>query len=43
MAVLTLLTGIEEHFGIYFEDDEVTAESFETVGNLVSLVAEKVG
>lgn len=41
MAVLSILTGIEEHFGIVIEDDDVSAETFETVGTLVSLVVEK--
>lgn len=43
MAVLSVLTGLEEHFGIVVEDDDVSAESFESVGNLVSLVVEKLG
>ena len=41
MAVLTVLTTMEEHFGIVVDDDDVSAETFETVGNLVSLVVEK--
>ena len=43
MAVLSVLTGIEEYFGIEFDDDDVSAESFESVGSLVSLVIEKSG
>ena len=43
MAVLTVITGLEEHFGIVIEDDEISAESFESVGNLVSLVRDKLG
>jgi len=38
MAVLTVITGLEEHFAITFDEDDITAESFETVGNLVDLV-----
>ena len=41
MAVLTILTGLEEHFGIVVDDDDVSADTFETVGSLMSLVAEK--
>lgn len=41
MAVLTILTGLEEHFGIVVDDDDVSADTFETVGSLASLVAEK--
>lgn len=41
MAVLTVLTSMEEHFGIVVEDDDVSAETFESVGKLVSLVVDK--
>jgi len=43
MAVLTVITGLEDHFGIVIEDDEISAETFETVGNLVALVCDKLG
>lgn len=42
MAVVSLITSIEEHFDLIFEDDDITAESFETLGNLVQLVEEKL-
>lgn len=42
MAVVTLITAIEEQFNIYVEDDEVSAETFETFGNLTDFVAEKI-
>jgi acyl carrier protein len=41
MAVVTLMTSIEEHFGIIIEDDEVDAETFETLGSLVAFVQQK--
>ncbi len=41
MAVLTILTGLEEHFGIVVDDDDVSADTFETVGTLIDLVQEK--
>lgn len=41
MAVVSILVGIEEHFGIVVDDDDVTADTFETVGQLVSLVIDK--
>ena len=41
MAVVSLITMIEDEFGIIVADDEVTAETFETVGSLVRFVAEK--
>ena len=43
MAVLTVITGLEDHFGIVIEDDDISAETFELVGNLVSLVRDKLG
>lgn len=41
MAVVSVLTALEEHFGITIEDDDVTAETFETLGSLVELVAQR--
>lgn len=38
MAVLSVLTALESQFGISFDDDNISAESFETVGSLVTLV-----
>lgn len=38
MAVVMVLTGIEERFGIVIEDDDVSAETFETVGSLVDFI-----
>jgi len=42
MAVVTVLTMIEDDFGIAIDDDEVTAAVFETLGTLVSFVDQKV-
>ncbi len=42
MAVVTILTAIEEQFGIIIDDDEVDAEVFETVGSLASFVEQKL-
>lgn len=41
MAVLTVIMGLEEHFGFVVDDDEISAETFETVGTLVDFVASK--
>lgn len=41
MAVVGLITAIEDEYGIIFEDDEITEEVFETIGGLVSLVESK--
>lgn len=42
MAVVSVLTSLEEQFGIMIDDDEVDASIFETVGTLVSFVEGKV-
>jgi len=42
MAVVTLITAIEERFDIMVEDDEISAEVFETVGSLTDFVAGKL-
>ncbi len=43
MAIVTVLTMIEENYGIMIEDDEVSAEVFETLGSLMSFISEKIG
>jgi len=43
MAVVAVLTAIEDHFGIVVDDDEVDGAIFETVGTLVAFVAAKGG
>jgi len=42
MAVVSLVASIEEHFDITFEDDDISAENFESVGQLIKLVDEKL-
>ncbi len=41
MAVVTVLTAIEEQYGVIIDDDEISAEIFETVGTLTEFVAAK--
>jgi len=43
MAVLELVTALEDRFGIEIEADELTAETFETLGSLADFVASKRG
>jgi acyl carrier protein len=43
MAVVSLLTALEERFGIAFDDDEISASTFETLGSLTELVKRKSG
>jgi acyl carrier protein len=42
MAVITVITSLEERFDIMVEDDELEAEVFETVGSLVRFVDGKL-
>ncbi|MCG8361123.1 MAG: acyl carrier protein [Kiloniellales bacterium] len=42
MAVVTIICAIEDRFAVQFEDDEITAENFATLGSLTSLVEEKL-
>jgi acyl carrier protein len=38
MAVATVLTALEERLGITIDDLDISADSFETFGNLVEMV-----
>jgi len=38
MAVVTVITQLEESFGLCIDDDEISAEIFETVGQLTTFV-----
>ncbi|MBL4894609.1 MAG: hypothetical protein JKY59_07060 [Emcibacter sp.] len=42
MAVAMLITSIEEHFDIFIDDDDISAETFETFGSLCDFVEEKL-
>jgi len=41
-AVVAIITNLEEQLGIFIEDDEITAEVFETVGSLVDFLKTKM-
>jgi acyl carrier protein len=41
MAVVTLITTLEEQFGIVVDDDEIDGSTFATVGSLLDFVAGK--
>ena len=43
MAVATLLTGIEERFGVLIDDDGVDAEDFATFGSLLAFTRRIAG
>jgi acyl carrier protein len=42
MAVVDLISALEERFGIAFEDDEITGEVFASVGSLAEFVRLKL-
>lgn len=42
MAVTNLILALEEYFGFMFDDDDLSAEAFETVGSLAQLVERKL-
>ena len=41
MAVVMVITALEDTMGISVDDDEISAETFETIGSLVSFVESK--
>lgn len=41
MAVVSVVNQIEAEYGISVDDDELSAEVFETVGSLIRFVAQK--
>jgi acyl carrier protein len=43
MAVVAVLTSLEERFGFVVADDEVDGSTFATVGSLVDFVEAKLG
>ena len=42
MAVVTLVTALEDRFDLMVDDDEITAEVFDTVGSLTAFVERKL-
>ena len=42
MAVVSLITRIEEQFGVAVDDDDIDGETFATVGALVDFVSAKM-
>ncbi|MCB1769208.1 MAG: acyl carrier protein [Candidatus Competibacteraceae bacterium] len=42
MAVVTLINAVEERFDIMVADDEISAETFETVGTVHAFIRDKV-
>jgi len=42
MAVVAILTALEDHFGFIVDDDEISAETFATLGSLTEFVDRKL-
>ncbi len=42
MAVVSILTSLEEQLGIVIDDDDVSAETFESLGTLADFVDSKL-
>ena len=42
MAVVGIITALEEDFGLTIADDEIDANSFATLGSLIKFVEEKL-
>lgn len=42
VAVVSLVTALEEEFGVAFDDDELNADVFATVGSLTAVVEQKL-
>ncbi len=42
MAVVNLITSLEEHYGFAIDDDEISADTFATLGSLVDFVDRKL-
>lgn len=43
MAVVSLMTAMEERLGLSIDDDEIDGDTFATVGSLTDFVAAKLG
>lgn len=42
MAVVSVITTLEERFGIVVDDDDISADTFETLGKLTDFVNSKL-
>ncbi|MCB1786883.1 MAG: acyl carrier protein [Chromatiaceae bacterium] len=42
MAVVSVITALENRLGITVDDDDITGETFETLGNLTAFVESKI-
>ena len=42
MAVVSLITAMEDQFGIVIDDDDIDGQTFATVGSLIDFVSSKL-
>ncbi|SER12337.1 Phosphopantetheine attachment site [Nitrosomonas sp. Nm51] len=42
MSVVAIITALEDEYDCVFEDDEITADVFKTIGSLTQLVESKL-
>jgi acyl carrier protein len=42
MAVVTLITTLEDRFGLIVDDDDIDADTFATIGSLIDFVSGKL-
>lgn len=42
LAVVNVITAIEDHYGVTIDDDEIDAEIFRDLGSLTAFVEQKV-
>ena len=42
MAVVTVITALEDQYGFIVEDDEISADTFATLGSLANFVQNKL-
>jgi acyl carrier protein len=43
MAVINIISGLEEYFNIEIHDDEISASIFDSVGSLAAFIDHKIG
>ena len=41
MAVISVITALEENFGIVVDDDDISGETFESIGSLIKFLKSK--
>ena len=42
MAIVSVITALEENFDIVVDDEDISAEHFQSVGSLVALIEDKL-